>query len=107
LDGFKEKIQVGGNMSNINDSNEIFSGRRVHPRIVCRDCIWAHGPAPFVDDPEKSNCLKYPCNGARGDKPLSVYYDGEDCEFRMTEGEKKAAEARLRERRQRQAGDWK
>ena len=78
-------------MSNLSNNNEIFGGRHVHPNIVCKTCVWSHGPAPFADDPEKSNCLKYPVDGEYGDKPNSVYFDGEDCEYHMTKAEQEAA----------------
>ena len=68
-------------------ANPPLVGRRVHPSIVCKTCVFAKGPAPFADDPKKSNCLKYPVGGKYGDKPNSVYFDGEDCEYHMTEAE--------------------
>ena len=67
-------------------ANTPITGRIVHPRIVCKTCVFANGPAPFADAPDKSYCLIYTReNGAS--KPNSVYFDGEDCEYHMTEAE--------------------
>lgn len=84
---------MAGNLSN--ENKEVFGGRHVHPNIVCKTCIYSRGPAPFEDGPEKSNCRVYQI-GKRGDKPNSVYFDGEDCEYHTTEAEKKAAEERIK-----------
>ncbi len=62
------------------------AGRRVHPNIVCKTCIFSKGPAPFADAPEKSNCLIYTRENGTS-KPNSVYFGGEDCEYHMTEAE--------------------
>jgi len=62
------------------------AGRRVHPNIVCKTCIFSKGPAPFADAPEKSNCLIYKDEDGVT-KPNSVYFDGEECEYHMTEAE--------------------
>ena len=80
-------------------ANTPLAGRRVHPNIVCKTCIFSKGPAPFADDPEKSNCLKYPVGGKYGDKPNSVYFDGEDCEYHMTKAEQESTIKRIEEKR--------
>lgn len=67
-------------------ANTPLAGRRVHPSIVCKTCVFANGPAPFADDPEKSHCLIYKDEDGVT-KPNSVYFDGEDCEYHMTEAE--------------------
>ena len=82
-------------MSNLNN-NEVFGGRHVHPDIVCKTCVLAHGEPPFADGPEKGNCKYY----RQELKPASVYFDGEDCEFHLTKAEaEKAVEALEEERR--------
>ena len=85
-------------MRNLRNNNEIFGGRHVHPNIVCKTCVWSHGPAPFADDPEKSNCLKYPVDGEYGDTPNSVYIAVEDCEYHRTKAEQVATRKRLEEK---------
>lgn len=67
-------------------ANPPLAGRRVLPNIVCKTCIFSKGPAPFADDPKKSNCLIYKDEDGVT-KPNSVYFDGEDCEYHMTEAE--------------------
>lgn len=84
---------MAGNLSN--ENKEIFGGRHVHPNIVCKNCVYAHGPAPFEDDPEKAYCLVYSRAKTTG-KPNEIYFDGEDCEYHTTEAEKKAAEERIK-----------
>ena len=85
-------------MSNLsNNDNEVFGGRHVHPNIVCKTCVFANGPAPFEDGPEKSNCQRYR-NDDGAIKPSSVYFDGEDCEYHMTKAEQEATRKRIEEK---------
>lgn len=61
----------------------------------CRTCVFAKGPAPFADAPDKAFCLKYPHPYV---KPDSVLFDGEECEYHMTEAEQEATRKRLEEK---------
>ncbi len=63
----------------------------------CRTCVWSKGPAPFEDAPEKNYCLVYRKKDIIG-KPDDVYHEGAECEYHMTEAEKKAAEERIKKR---------
>ena len=46
---------------------------------ACHGCLFAHGPAPFEDAPDKVYCLIYPRDlGAM--KPSDVLFDGAPCE---------------------------
>lgn len=58
-----------------------------HPNpVYCRRCAFAHGEPPFEDTPMKSNCIMYPyLEGCGTDKPNSVYFDGEECQFYQNE----------------------
>ena len=77
-------------MSNLNNG-EVFVGRHVHPDIVCKTCVLAHGEPPFADGPEKAYCKYYKRGGAEGGKPNTVYFDGEACEFHLTKAEAEKA----------------
>jgi len=56
---------------------EEMGARGVHPEIYCKNCKFANGEPPFGDGYKKSSCIKYPYPQT---KPLSIYFDGAECE---------------------------
>lgn len=46
---------------------------------ACRGCLFAHGPAPFEDAPDKVYCLIYRRGESTG-KPSVILFDGAPCE---------------------------
>lgn len=45
---------------------------------ACQRCLFAHGPAPFEDAPDKAYCLIYRRGESTG-KPCAVLFDGSPC----------------------------
>lgn len=56
----------------------------------CRKCAYSKGPAPFADAPEKGYCVMFPRETSAG-KPDSVIFEGQECEFFMTDSDVKKA----------------
>ena len=67
--------------------NENWGCDQIKP-VFCKTCIFAHGEAPFADQPEKAYCAIFE-HGKGSGKPPAVYYDGEPCEFYEKDDRKK------------------
>lgn len=61
------------------DENAAMTGAVRPTSVYCQTCKFAHGEAPWADDPLKANCEVYTYGDSL--KPHDVMFNGAPCEF--------------------------